>query len=117
MKVKSRLLAQQNKIQTFEEKKQRMENKRFHKAIKAYKQGERHTEKRETVASINKLKKQIKDRGGDLDNKDFDKFFQGEKGQTGGSNNGQTQKRTKVIDTVRKQEQFKKKGISKEGQP
>jgi rRNA-processing protein EBP2 len=41
-KVKSRLLQQQNKIKTFEEKQYRMENKRFHKAIKAYKQTERH---------------------------------------------------------------------------
>jgi rRNA-processing protein EBP2 len=41
-KVKSRLLQQQQKVQTFEEKKQRMENKKFHKAIKAYKQTERH---------------------------------------------------------------------------
>ena len=41
-KVKSRLLQQQNKIKTFEEKQSRMENKRFHKAIKAYKQTERH---------------------------------------------------------------------------
>lgn len=60
-----------------------MENKRFHKAIKAYKQGERHQEKRDNVEKINKLKKQIKDRGGDLDNKDFDKFFNGEQGNTG----------------------------------
>jgi Eukaryotic rRNA processing protein EBP2 len=36
-KVKSRLLQQQQKVQTFEEKKQKLENKKFHKAIKAYK--------------------------------------------------------------------------------
>ena len=34
-KVKSRLLQQQQKVQTFEEKKSRMDNKRFHKAIAA----------------------------------------------------------------------------------
>jgi len=33
-------------VQDFEEKKARMENKKFHKAIKAYKQTEKHQEKR-----------------------------------------------------------------------
>ena len=41
-KVKSRLLQQSKKVASFEEKKQRFENKKFHKAIKAYKQGEKH---------------------------------------------------------------------------
>jgi hypothetical protein len=36
-KVKSRFLQQQQKIATFEEKKQKLENKKFHKAIKDYK--------------------------------------------------------------------------------
>lgn len=35
--VKSRFLQQQVKIKTFEEKKQRLENKKFHKAIKDFK--------------------------------------------------------------------------------
>ena len=35
--VKSRLLKQSVRIQTFEEKRQRLENKKFHKAIKDYK--------------------------------------------------------------------------------
>jgi rRNA-processing protein EBP2 len=33
-KVKGRLLKQQHKIQKFEEKKSKVENKKFHKAIK-----------------------------------------------------------------------------------
>lgn len=41
-KVKGRLLSQQQKIQTFEERKSKMENKKFHKAIRAYKQTEKH---------------------------------------------------------------------------
>ena len=45
-RVKNRILKQQKKINNFEEKKQRMENKKFHKAIKAYKQMEKHKEKR-----------------------------------------------------------------------
>lgn len=48
-KVKSRLVQQQQKVQTFEERKSRMENKKFHKAIKAYKQTEKHNEKRQNV--------------------------------------------------------------------
>lgn len=48
-KVKSRLLQQQVKIQNFEERKQRVENKKFHKAIKAYKQTEKHKEKSDNL--------------------------------------------------------------------
>lgn len=55
-KVKSKLLQQQVKIQNFEERKQRLENKKFHKAIKAFKQSEKHKEKRENVNQINKFK-------------------------------------------------------------
>ena len=58
-KVKSRLLQQSKKVASFEEKKQRFENKKFHKAIKAYKQGEKHQEKRQNVENINTLKKKI----------------------------------------------------------
>ena len=46
-------------MQTFEEKKSRLENKKFHKAIKAYKQTERHQEKRDNFKKIDQLKKKI----------------------------------------------------------
>lgn len=55
-KVKSRFLQQQQKIQTFEEKKQRLENKKFHKAIKDYKQKEKHGEKRKLKEATHDLK-------------------------------------------------------------
>jgi len=67
-KIKSRLVHQQVKIATFEEKKQRLENKKFHKAIKDYKQKEKHMEKRMNLEATNKLKTQIREKGGDLDN-------------------------------------------------
>ena len=54
--VKSRLLKQQVRIQTFEEKKQRMENKKFHKAIKDYKMKQKHADKRENLEQIQKFK-------------------------------------------------------------
>lgn len=55
-----------------------MENKKFHKAIKAYKQTEKHKEKRHNVEQINTLKKRIADRkGGDVDEKEFNKIFNG----------------------------------------
>lgn len=76
-KVKSRLLQQSKKVASFEEKKQRFENKKFHKAIKAYKQGEKHQEKRQNVENINTLKKKISERGGDIDEKEFNKIFNG----------------------------------------
>lgn len=51
--VKSRLLKQQVKIKSFEEKKQRTENKKFHKALKDFKMKAKHAEKRENVEQIN----------------------------------------------------------------
>lgn len=47
--VKSRLLKQQVKIKTFEEKKQRTENKKFHKALKDFKMKAKHQEKRDNM--------------------------------------------------------------------
>lgn len=47
LKVKSRLLRQQVKIKTFEEKKLRAENKKFHKALKDFKMKSKHSQKRE----------------------------------------------------------------------
>lgn len=90
-KVKSRLLQQQHKIQTFEERQHKLENKKFHKAIKAYKQDEKHQEKKRNFENINQFKKQVREKGGDGEQKDFDKFFnQGEKregGRKGGKEN------------------------------
>ena len=74
-KVKSRILQQQNKIQSFEEKKQRLENKKFHKALKAYKQTQKHQEKRANFDQISKLKKQIKEKGDNLEERDVKKIF------------------------------------------
>jgi rRNA-processing protein EBP2 len=98
-KVKSRLLQQQQKVQTFEEKKSRMENKKFHKAIKAYKQTEKHQEKRQNFEKIDQLKKKIKESKGnaEVDEKEFNKLFNG-----GGNRNQQYQGRRKnVIDRVK----------------
>ena len=98
-KIKSRFLQQQQKIATFEEKKQRLENKKFHRAIKDYKQKEKHAAKRQLGEATQDLKKQIRERGGDLDNAEIDKILSknnGEK-QTGGKN----EKKKKVIDIVR----------------
>ncbi len=75
--VKSRLLKQQVKIKTFEEKKQRDENKKFHKALKDFKMKAKHTEKRENLESINQLKKKIRERGDDMADEDFEKFNSG----------------------------------------
>jgi len=47
--VKSRLLKQQVKIKSFEEKKQRDENKKFHKALKDFKMKAKHQEKRDNM--------------------------------------------------------------------
>jgi len=101
-KVKSRLLKQQVKIQTFEEKKMRVENKKFHKAIKDYKMKAKHTEKRENMDAITKLKQKIKEKAkagdDDVAEDEFNKIMLGNKKQT---------KRvgSRVIDVVREKQQ------------
>jgi rRNA-processing protein EBP2 len=50
--VKSRFLQQQVKIKTFEEKKQKAENKKFHKAIKDFKMKQKHQDKKDTSNAI-----------------------------------------------------------------
>ena len=92
--VKSRLLRQQAKIKSFEEKKQRAENKKFHKAIKDFKMKAKHAEKRENLEQIQKLKKRVKEKGDDMDEADFDKIMKGQPGRGG-------KKRQNVIDTVK----------------
>jgi rRNA-processing protein EBP2 len=88
-KVKSRLLQQQKKVQDFEDKKQKFENKKFHKAIKAYKQTEKHKEKRQNIEQINTLKKRITERGGeDVDEKEFNRIFNGGERQQQGQRKG-----------------------------
>lgn len=84
-KVKSRLLQQQEKIKTFEEKRARFENKKFHKAIKAYKQTEKHQEKRDNVDKIQQFKKKIAEKkDGEVDEREFNRIFNG-----GDKKNGQ----------------------------
>jgi len=95
-KVKSRLLQQQQKVQTFEEKKSRMDNKRFHKAIKAYKQTERHQEKKQNFQKIDQLKKKIQESKGnaEVDEREFNKLFNGGTQQQHG-------RRQNIIDRVK----------------
>ena len=50
--IKSRILKQQAKIKSFEEKKHRSESKKFHKAIKDHKMKAKHQEKRENLERI-----------------------------------------------------------------
>ena len=61
VKVKSRLLRQQVKIKTFEEKKLKQENKKFHKALKDFKMKNKHNQKRENLEMITQLKQKIKE--------------------------------------------------------
>lgn len=73
--VKSRLLKQQVKIKTFEEKKQKTENKKFHKALKDFKMKAKHQEKRDNMDQIGLLKKRIREKGDDMGDEDFDKVM------------------------------------------
>ncbi|CDW84423.1 UNKNOWN [Stylonychia lemnae] len=110
-KVKSRLLQQQVKIQNFEERQSRLENKKFHKAMKAYKQTEKHKEKRDNIDNINKLKKEIKEKGGEADEKEFNKLFNGGGFQKDGKK-GQKQRVIDAIKTNHHQKQNKDKQMS-----
>lgn len=101
-KVKHRLLLQQSKIQNFEERQLRLENKKFHKALKAHKQNVKHSEKRQNMESIDKLKREIKSKGGDEPNeKEFTRLFNG--GQAAGSKTqGKKGQKQRVFDQIQK---------------
>ena len=43
----------------------------------------KHTEKRDNMEQISKLKRRIRERGDDMDNGDFDKIMMGKKGGAG----------------------------------
>lgn len=109
-KVKGRLIKQQTKVNNFEEKQQRMENKKFHKAIKAYKQAEKHKEKRSNNDKIEHLKKQIKSKGGDADGHEFDQMFQT---NTAGAKNSKAQKKNLIHVVKERHEQQQKQKKSK----
>lgn len=97
--VKSRLLKQQVRIKTFEEKKQRDENKKFHKALKDFKMKAKHAEKRENLDNINELKKRIKERGDDMADEDFDRLMKGNNQQRPGKKG--SSKGANTLDKVR----------------
>lgn len=115
-KVKSRILQQQVKIKTFEEKKQRAENKRFHKALKDFKMKAKHSEKRENMEQINQLKRKIKEKGDDMEDADFDRVMKGKRAPA---------KSPKVLDSVRekvrqrnkKKNEFKQSGKGRSSGP
>jgi hypothetical protein len=58
--IRQRLLSQQAKIKSFEDKKTRGENKKFHKALRDHKMRSKHAEKAENLKNIEKLKKRVK---------------------------------------------------------
>ena len=107
--IKSRILRQQVKIESFEEKKHRTESKKFHKAIKDHKMKAKHQEKRDNLQQIQKLKKRVSERGDDMDDKDFDRIMG--KGKQG------PRKKGSVINTVKEkfQQRQKQKGKFKGG--
>jgi hypothetical protein len=106
LKVKSRLLKQQVRIKTFEEKKLRADNKKFHKALKDFKMKDKHQQKRDNMEMISKLKKRIKDKGDNMDDKEFDKIMKINQGGFGKGGvkrvDGAKGKREKPMDFVRK---------------
>jgi rRNA-processing protein EBP2 len=104
--IKMRLLKQQQKIKAFEEKKHKGENKKLHKALKDHKMRSKHVQKNENIKNIEKLKKRVKQNGGDtLGDDEFDKIMN-KKDQGKGKKKGPG-----VFDTVRdkqkKKNQFK----------
>lgn len=100
--VKSRLLKQQVRIQTFEEKRQRLENKKFHKAIKDYKMKQKHSDKKESLDQIQRFKTNLRQNKDDGGEKDFDAIMKNNKEHKVAG------KKTKVIDIVREKHQQKR---------
>lgn len=113
--VKSRLLKQQVKIKTFEEKKQRTENKKFHKALKDFKMKAKHAEKRDNMSKISELKQRIKEKGDDMAEDDFDKVMNSQQRKAG--HKGTRVGKSSTLDTVREKERtrMKKKNDFKAG--
>ena len=69
-----------------------MENKKFHKALKDFKMKAKHQEKRDNMTYITELKQKIREKGDDMEDRDFDKLM-GSRGGRGG--------RGGTLDTVR----------------
>lgn len=113
-KVKARLLKQEVKIKSFEEKKQRTENKKFHKALKDFKMKAKHAEKRDNLDQIKQFKQRIREKGDDNADADFDKIMMKGKGPSTGSRGS---KPGRTIDTVREnvRQHQKKKNDFKAG--
>lgn len=108
--IKIRLLKQQQKIKAFEDKKNKTENKKFHKALKDHKMRTKHVQKNDNLKAIEKLKKRVKANGGDaLADDEFDKIMNvknpGGTGQKKGP--GALQQ---VREKQKKKNQFKDKG-------
>eukprot|EP01017_Pseudomicrothorax_dubius_P007741 TRINITY_DN12448_c0_g1_i1.p1 TRINITY_DN12448_c0_g1~~TRINITY_DN12448_c0_g1_i1.p1 ORF type:complete len:347 (-),score=137.38 TRINITY_DN12448_c0_g1_i1:126-1166(-) len=62
-KVKSKLVAQQVRIQNFEEKKHKKDLKKISKQLKARKEFEKHKEKRTNLEAIEKWRQEIREKG------------------------------------------------------
>jgi len=73
-KVRNHLVRQQVKIQTFEEKKQRKDSKKFAKKLQQQKELDKVKEKKKNLAVIDKWKEQIKNKGENAP--DLDEFMQ-----------------------------------------
>lgn len=100
--IKSRLLSQQSKIKSFEDKKTRSENKKFHKALRDHKMRAKHAEKRENMKNIEQLKKRVQEkgsRGDDMADSEFDSIMKTGKGVVGG--------KKKVLQQVRNSQKDK----------
>ena len=86
----------------FEEKKTKQESKKFHKAIKRFTMDKRHSEKRENLAAIEKLKSTVREKGGDVTEKEFDKIMKtGSKAGLDTEKGQRSKPSTKVIDQVK----------------
>ena len=71
-RIKNKIIGQQVKMKNFSEKKQRKDNKRFEKTIKTLRMKQKHTEKRENLDQVKKLKKDLKSMGDEsLDVEDY----------------------------------------------
>jgi len=103
LKVKGRLLKQQNKMQKFEEKRAKQENKKFHKAIKSFTQAKRHQEKRDNMNAIDELKKAVREKQGDVGEKEFDRIMKKSASRQGldPEKGKRTHRKESVMDQVR----------------
>ena len=98
-RIKSKMVAQQQRIKEFSEKRQKQDNKKFEKSIRHFKMQEKHAQKRQNLEGIKKFKTAMNNNNSD--SLDINEYLKDKK------------KQKKNVMEIMKQEHSKKKEAQK----